>query len=83
MKNAKTMFEELGYEQIIIEDSFMILYESKQKNTNIELNEIIRTVRISQNEKLYAQTLNVYELQAINKQIEELGWNNHGCIIKK
>ena len=72
--SAKEMFEELGYEQIIDKEMFKIIYKSILKNTSIEFDEIIITIRVSQNEQVYAQTLNVYELAAINKQVEELGW---------
>ena len=72
MKSAKEMFEELGYKQTINNTKY--IYMSSYHNTIIEFDEIIVTVRISQIDKEYAQTFNMKELQAINKQVEELGW---------
>lgn len=75
MKSAKEMFEELGYKQTITDTKY--IYVSSYNNTIIEFDEIIVTVRISQIDKEYAQTFNMEELQAINKQVEELwGGNN-------
>lgn len=70
--SAKEMFEELGYKQTINNTKY--IYMSSYHNTIIEFDEIVRTIRISQIDKEYAQTFNFIELQAINKQLEELGW---------
>lgn len=72
MKSAKEQFEELGYKQTINNTKY--IYMSSYHNTIIEFDEIVRTIRISQIDKEYAQTFNIMELQAINKQVEELGW---------
>ena len=74
MKNAKEMFEKLGYMYDPTEISTYFYYVSAINNTIIAFDDILRTVRVSQIDKEYAQTFNVGELQAINKQVEELGW---------
>lgn len=73
---AKDMFEKLGYEYKYDFITFTYEYISSYNNTIIVFDNIIRTVRISQIDREYAQTFNINELKAINKQIEELGWDN-------
>ena len=77
---AKEMFEKLGYKQEKGEDT--IWYSIKFVTTEmcyIEFNLADKTIssyRIS--ESPFSQSreaeINVGELQAINKQVEELGW---------
>lgn len=70
MKSAKEMFEELGYERYgIYED--MIVWRTK---TEVPHNSIYFYDK-NNIEILGDFTLNVKEIKAINKQIEELKWN--------
>lgn len=71
---AKEIFEELEYELKYDFITSTYTYISSYKNTVIVFNNILRTVIISQIDREYAQTFNINELKAINKQIEELGW---------
>lgn len=70
---AKEMFEELGYEySTLLSDQQRIYYEHKHFN-NQPSNFIIFDLdyQIISNDC----DITLKELQAINKQIEELGWN--------
>lgn len=73
--NAKEMFEKLGYKQEKSEDT--IWYSIKFVITEIcyiEFNLVDKTIssyRISDSPFSPSKK----ELQAINKQVEELGWN--------
>ena len=79
MKNAKTMFEELDYTKIKENDNY-ILYKHKRTPIYIEfMSNLTKSVKhISCYFKYAMFKSNVYltleELQAINKQVEELGW---------
>ena len=66
------MFEKLGYKQVIKPN--VIYY---QKRVNIPKNYMIFSINfiINLKEVFIGKNLNVEELKAINKQIEELGWN--------
>ena len=79
-KSAKEMFEELGYELISsshnrkvfkkdnLVTSYTIVFEYCAKTINIYS---------SINGKGFnSKNMTMKELQAINKQVEELGWNN-------
>ena len=75
--NAREMFEKLGYEEIFKQNT--ITYK-KQKGCYFyyicfKLNK--KTVYKSKGTcgKEVASSIDLEELQAINKQIEELGWN--------
>lgn len=76
--SAKEMFEQLGYEYY--DDDGFTCYE-KEKRELIEPNYISfdrleREIFLSRNSKNgNGTTMNISLLQAINKQIEELGWN--------
>ena len=81
--SAKEMFEELGYEQRIIEKN--IIYNLKEGNDySKEIYFVYRNKSIDleygfdEGYGLINCTYNMSlkELQAINKQISELGWNN-------
>lgn len=78
MKSAKEMFEKLGYEQKIGID--FILYvldseETKDLQYYIEFQTDVKTIIIDTNRKDFINDITIKEFQAINKQIEELGWN--------
>ena len=69
---AKEMFEKLGYKQLIKPN--VIYY---QKRVDIPKNYMIFSINfvINLKEVFIGKNLNVEELKAINKQVEELGWN--------
>lgn len=71
--SAREMFKELGYKKIC-DDVNYIIY-------NFEGHFEIRFYKPQQDFSIYYDdeifnTIDVEELQAINKQIEELGWND-------
>ena len=65
--SAKDMFEKLGYK--LINDKNIVY-----KGTHFT-GKIIYIVFFSDKQILITQSIGIEELQAINKQIEELGWN--------
>lgn len=77
--SADEMFEELGYEEVTddwedIEEKF-ILYNQNNSYLIFYLeSKEFGTFIYPQNYKCVG--INVNELQAINKKVEELGWNN-------
>lgn len=84
MMSAKEMFEKLGYKQLIVHEPYYMFYIKELKenpeyeNDEIHLEFNFKNKTIS---KTYGDDNSVYpitidELQAINKQIDELGWNN-------
>lgn len=68
---AKEMFEKLGYEQIYNTINY-IIYDYEE-NFEIKFYRPHKLIEIVGKEPY--NTLDMEELQAINKQIEELGWN--------
>ena len=70
LKCAKEMFEELGYEYEESYDKTLIDYYKKHNNLDLE-------ILFNKNEKTFCFTyvtkVDFKLLQAINKQIEELG----------
>ena len=74
--SAKEMFEKLGYEQKIKDD---VIYYFKSINVPKKFGHIyIYNINfiLKDKELFTSKNLDYKELQAINKQIEELGWNN-------
>lgn len=75
---AKEMFEKLGYK--IFENSYWI-YLTKETTYHIDRISFIKNKkeieieRFTENKTL-TKKISVLELKAINKQIEELGWDN-------
>lgn len=69
---AKEMFEKLGYEKIC-DDVNYIIYNFEE-HFEIRFYKPQQEFSIYYNDEIY-NTIDVEELQAINKQIEELGWN--------
>ena len=63
---AEKMFEELGYELI---NHHNIVYKGKHATGRI-----IHIAFFDDKKILITQSIGVKELQAINKQVEELGW---------
>lgn len=76
--SAKEMFEELGYEQKIGVDFILYVLDSektKDLQYYIEFQTDVKTIIIDTNRKDFINDITIKELQAINKQIEELHWN--------
>ena len=72
MKTAKEMFEELGYKQIRNSEEF-IGYEKNGRNISFELEtHTFSGVHVWLD--FQAILIDAKELQAINRQFEELGW---------
>lgn len=65
---ANEMFEKLGYK--LINDKNIVY-----KGTHFT-GRIIHIAFFSDKQILITQSIGIEELQAINKQVEELGWNN-------
>ena len=81
MKTAKEMFEELGYMCIDEEDDFSIDYHitcqcevtKDYYNQDIIFDLLDKEIKLATDVN-YVVRLSAKELQAINKQVEELGW---------
>lgn len=79
MKTAKEMFEELDYIKIKENDNY-VLYKHKRTPVYIEftsnLTKSIKHISCYFKYLMFKQSvfLTVEELKAIDKQIEELGW---------
>ena len=73
MKTADEMFEELGYKKKYSNMEWYIKKLFKNNYIQITFDIIDKTVAASNN-KNEAINLNMQELQAINKKVEELGW---------
>ena len=73
LKSAREMFEELGYEQ---ENKNNVIYYFKK--IRIPKSYIVYSINfiIDTKEIFINKNINMQELKAINKQVEELGWNN-------
>lgn len=71
MSEADKMFEELGYEKYEIKD--IIQYVSKGTDT-IAFEIPLKAINLFAL-NYEAKRINIQELKAINKKVEELGWN--------
>lgn len=80
--SAKEMFEKLDYE-LVFENKAVLRYR-KNKKLDVEFWKVYEKVTGEKMRK-YIKISSVYDLpyfvsvdllQAINKQVEELGWNN-------
>lgn len=69
---AKEMFEKLGYEYEESYDKKLIDYYKKYKGLDLE---ILFNKDAQKFSMTYVVEVNIELLQAINKQVEELGWN--------
>lgn len=67
MKSAKEQFEELGYDMYVNKYS-SIEYVDWEEDKHIWFYLTYKTIEIGEFD------INIKELQAINKQVEELGW---------
>ena len=80
MMSAREMFEKLGYTQICNNCNY-IMYETMNEFCHIKytfyvMNESFeKTAYVADNQPQVALIF-MDELSAINKQVEELGWNN-------
>ena len=72
MKTAKEMFEELGYE-LSNPDGSLVFYSNKDKGHYIGFETKMKIIMTSK-PSLWVP-INLKELQAINKMVSELGWN--------
>ena len=72
MKTAKEMFEELGYKPFGINTELMS-YQNKDKGYYIGFDIKRKKVMAHKPSSLWI-FIELEELQAINKQVEELGW---------
>lgn len=79
MKTAKEMFEELGYVKTDLLYGKSINYENKKYETAISFfdNDKGRMIHIYAIGNTYQDSgfIGIKELQAINKMVSELGWN--------
>ena len=76
--SAKEMFEELGYElDINVLDIIRYSKEEKDLKSVIRFNVDEKTISTNSvvNNDLWVLDITSEELKAINKQVEELGWN--------
>ena len=81
--SAKEMFEKLGYK--LANDCKYYLFYEKALKENAEYENDYLHISFEKKEKAFIKTygddnspeiITMEELQAINKQIEELGWDN-------
>lgn len=74
MSEADEMFEELGYKKYESEIEIKYIFEGTD---TIIFNKKIKDIAFyiwNDGKTPLNKTLNVYEIQAINKKCEELGW---------
>ena len=83
MKSAKEMFEELGYKQLYKNKHYMFYVkdlidtpEYEKDSIHLEFNFISETINKTYGDDNSVSDITLEELQAINKQVEELGWND-------
>ena len=76
MKSAKEMFEELGYEKttVINPDGCIDYINKKKKYSEIYFDKNFKLITKHYLNSGVACPITLEELQAINKQVEELGW---------
>lgn len=75
---AKEMFEELGW-KLTFKSSHLLTYEKKSRSGRSRriIQFLLKYKEFCINEEsTFAQSYSLKELKAINKQIEELEWNN-------
>ena len=81
--SAKEMFEELGYK--LMNDCEYYLFYEKPLKENTEYENDYLHISFEKKDKAFIKTygddnspeiITMEELKAINKQVEELGWNN-------
>lgn len=75
MKSAKELFEELGYEQKINDKNVLMYVRDLPEDYLISVIFWLGWERINIRNN-YDEELSMKLLKAINKQVEELGWND-------
>lgn len=75
MKTAKEMFEELGYKYTKYGNDIQYYKKFVYSEIIIYFWDFKNEIEISSS-KYITITIDINELQAINQQIKELGWNN-------
>ena len=80
-KSAKEMFEELGYKYS--EDNYFISYIGNEDIKPVQYQIVfskeyksIETIPTWNGQEHYFTRIDMKLLKVINKQVEELGWNN-------
>lgn len=71
--SAKEMFEKLGYEHF--NNSLRISYNNFEKECKLIEFQLNKKKMILADDSEEIVELSIQEIKAINKQIEELGWN--------
>ena len=71
---AKEMFEKLGYEKFNYSNGIRYTNGETEQNIEFENDGFINIYNTCYNKEQDIEVLIVEELQAINKQVEELGW---------
>ena len=81
--SAKEMFEKLGYNRLYENKHYMfyvkVLIETpeyEKDSIHLEFNFDNKTINKTYGDDNSVSEITLKELQAINKQVEELGWNN-------
>lgn len=74
---AKEMFEKLEYKKFDTDCNVIFSYKSTMYDTSINFNGFSKQITISTLNERLPQNIDMEELQAINKQIEALGWNKN------
>ena len=76
MKSAKEMFKELGYEKanVINPDGCIDYVDTNEKYSEIYFDKNFKLITKHYLNSGLACSITLGELQAINKQVEELGW---------
>lgn len=77
MSEADKMFEELGYEKKIINDGVtgtLFVYEGIFEK-GFKRVSFYKDKKISCGNPFFEARLDIAEVKAINKKVEELGWN--------
>ena len=74
--SAKEMFEALGYELIQDDMNWVVYTINKGKWFQFEISffKQDKSVHLNTRETTFGHSFDMNELQAINKQIRELGW---------
>lgn len=72
---AKEMFEKLGYEQFNYSKGIRYTNEQTEQNIEFEDDGFINIYNTTCNRPESIEVLIVEEIQAIYKQIQELGWD--------
>lgn len=73
-KTADKLFEELGYKKVRDDERF-IKYRKPYDNDCIVMDKETKDFIKKNFDFAYWKAVNMQELQAINKKVEELGWN--------